>query len=148
MSWLRRNRLVASVLFVGIAVIALANFTQSLERLVRSMVALAPGSTPTRYENDQTFIEQMDTSHWIEASKVIDDHRSVFTEDGRDRAFVFLFDPARSRPGDEYNPLRLRIPICGGSVQWSFINPQEWTNLYTVRPVHNFLSRLRCGAES
>lgn len=55
-----------------------------------------------------------------------------FEEIHRDRNYIILRNlTARAGPKTNSN-LIVRIPVCGGTVQWSIPNPQQWTDLYTV----------------
>jgi hypothetical protein len=53
-----------------------------------------------------------------------------FRELHRDREYIVLLNLTQ-RAGRN-SPMILRIPVCGGTMQWSYENPQQWIDLYNV----------------
>jgi transcriptional regulator with XRE-family HTH domain len=56
----------------------------------------------------------------------------TFKELRRDDEHIYLFDEVRRR--DPGRPMYLRIPIGGGTAQWSFPNPITWKDLLILTP--------------
>lgn len=66
---------------------------------------------------------------WIEYGGTV----FYFNEIHRDRNFIVLLNdtPREERPlGDQ--TMIVRLPVCGGTAQWSYQNPAGWTDLYEV----------------
>jgi len=53
-----------------------------------------------------------------------------FTEMHRNREYLILRN-ATVREGPS-NTMLLRLPTCGGTAQWTFQNPESWTDLYQI----------------
>jgi hypothetical protein len=72
---------------------------------------------------------------WIEEPPYAPGQRHTFEEYKRDRAYIYLVDRSRHPPGDPARVMYFRIPVCGGTAQWSYPNPVSWTDVYEVAPV-------------
>jgi len=55
-----------------------------------------------------------------------------FKETARDRDYIYLLN-LTPRMGRQ-DPMVLRIPACGGDVDWTYENPENWTKLFVVWP--------------
>lgn len=69
---------------------------------------------------------QRDGKHWTEVNEA--EYR--FVETHRDRNYIILLN-ITPRVGNPPTMI-LRIPVCGGTLQWTYQNPQRWIDLYEV----------------
>jgi hypothetical protein len=54
-----------------------------------------------------------------------------FNEVGRTRDYITLLNKTpRSNP--RWESMLVRLPVCGGTAQWTYENPEQWTDLYQV----------------
>ena len=58
----------------------------------------------------------------------------TFNEYSQDADFIYLVDQARTKSGDENNPMLVRIPKLPGYAQWSYKVPVAWKNFIMVAP--------------
>jgi len=56
----------------------------------------------------------------------------VFKELRVDHEYIYLYDETRRR--DPGRPMYFRIPIGGGTAQWTFPNPMQWEDVMIVEP--------------
>jgi hypothetical protein len=70
---------------------------------------------------------------WIEQLNSANAPFASFTELRRDDEYIYLADPSRTKNDHSNNVLHLRIPINGGTAQWSWANPIQWIDLHVVR---------------
>lgn len=70
---------------------------------------------------------------WIEQLNSENSPSASFTELRRDNEYIYLADSSRTKSGEPNNVLHLRIPIEGGTAQWSWTNPIQWIDLHVVR---------------
>ena len=54
----------------------------------------------------------------------------IFQETHREPEYIYLLNQT-PRDGPS-NTMLLRLPVCGGTAQWSYQNPQHWVDLYFV----------------
>lgn len=54
-----------------------------------------------------------------------------FEEFSRDAQFIYLRD--RNRRNAEGSTLQVRIPACGGVIQWTWGNPLTWNDVTIVK---------------
>jgi hypothetical protein len=122
--------------WVAIALLVLLLFSPQAE-LVKHYVAIhLKGGRPVValvYRAPGNHWEHTGSS-WKESSNSRPDVVNVFRQFRIDDEYIYLVDPLRVRDGDQDNPLLVRIPLRGGTAQWSYSNPQEWTDLYVVQP--------------
>jgi hypothetical protein len=74
---------------------------------------------------------------WIETPEFAPGHNFTFAELGHDANFVYLVDRSRQKPGETNNPMIIRLPLGGGTAQWSYQNPLIWSDFTIVRPSNN-----------
>jgi hypothetical protein len=72
--------------------------------------------------------------NWYERKETSQNIYATFAELHRDNTYVFLIDRTRHMEGDAKNFFNLRLPIAGGTAQWSWQNPIVWVDLYVVGP--------------
>ena len=65
---------------------------------------------------------------WVENIKGTDTFD--FKMAHRDRDYIFLLN-LTPRVGYDTDML-VRLPVCGGTAQWTLENPEHWTDLYQV----------------
>jgi len=69
---------------------------------------------------------------WREHRKDVPDKPFTFKEFWLDKEYIYLCDETRlQKPG---HPMLLRIPISGGTAQWTFPNPIQWEDCLLVKP--------------
>ena len=69
---------------------------------------------------------------WKEHRNDAPDKPFTFKELWRDHEYIYLCDETRLRePG---HPMLFRIPILGGTAQWTFPDPIEWEDCLIVKP--------------
>ncbi len=110
-------------------------------RLAPIMVpSLAPGSAaqsrtsaPTLFNKPTGYFKKQG-SLWLEYPPYAPNSYFTFQDKGSDGTYVYLVDPSRSKPGDPSNGMIMRLPIKGGSAQWSYQNPVSWIDFTVVTP--------------
>jgi hypothetical protein len=72
----------------------------------------------------------LENGEWIEYPSFRGKEHFKFREVRRDPEYVYLLNltPRAGRA----STMLLRFPVCGGTAQWTYQNPQQWTDLYTV----------------
>jgi transcriptional regulator with XRE-family HTH domain len=76
---------------------------------------------------------------WTEYPPYAPGRYNTFKEHGRDDDYIYLVDQSRVKSGDINAPMMVRLPLRGGSGQWSFPNPIEWKD-FTVAFLQGQLS--------
>jgi hypothetical protein len=66
--------------------------------------------------------------NWIEYQPT---ERLIFKEMYRNRDYITLINQT-PREDPRWQSILVRLPVCGGSAQWTYQNPQHWVNLYNV----------------
>ena len=66
--------------------------------------------------------------HWHEAKT---DAQFDFGEVRRSRDFLLLLNQTR-RLDPRWPTMLVRLPVCGGTAQWTYENPEHWTDLFEV----------------
>ena len=69
-------------------------------------------------------------AQWVEHPPYDGLNHFRFDESHRDRDYIYLLN-LTPRAGGRKDML-VRLPACGGTAQWTYQNPQQWTDLYTV----------------
>jgi hypothetical protein len=54
-----------------------------------------------------------------------------FLEINRNRNYVILLNKT-PRADPRWESMLVRLPICGGTAQWTYENPQQWVDLFDV----------------
>jgi hypothetical protein len=80
------------------------------------------------YHHSAGRFEKSSGDTWIEQGQKDDVYN--FTETHRDRNYIILRNTT-PRVGRNATMI-LRIPVCGGPMQWTYQNPQQWVDLYEV----------------
>jgi hypothetical protein len=102
--------------------------------------AVLPNNAPP--QGSQTALEEFDTPNgafkkegdqWVEYPPYGPGQHSIFQEQTRDASYIYLVDPSRQKPGDSNNAMLVRLPLNGGTAQWSYQNPLQWTDFTIVR---------------
>lgn len=73
-------------------------------------------------------------NEWTEHSLAHPEVVLHFQELRKDSDYIYLVDRSRTKDGTPDNPLLLRLPIKGGTAQWSWSNPAIWIDLTIVTP--------------
>jgi hypothetical protein len=63
---------------------------------------------------------------WIDLQS---DGKKIFAEISRDPKYITLKNQT-PRIGHTQDNMLVRLPVCGGTVQWTTENPLHWTDLY------------------
>lgn len=88
---------------------------------------------PTAFDKPQgAFVKH--GSFWIEEPPYSPGQNFTFTELGHDGGYVYLVDRSRQKPGEANNPMIVRLPLQGGSAEWSYQNPLTWSAFTVVQP--------------
>ena len=54
-----------------------------------------------------------------------------FEEIFRDRNYIVILNKT-PRDNPRWGSMLVRLPVCGGTAQWTYENPEQWTNLFQV----------------
>lgn len=100
---------------------AIATDDASTTNAVSTTVA---SSLPLRYSKPNGYLEFLD-NRWVETDQV-SGATAYFDEISRNEGMTVTFDSSRQ--------MYLRWPNDGGTAQWSYANPLNWTDLYIVTP--------------
>jgi hypothetical protein len=75
---------------------------------------------------------------WVEYQKNV---QITFQEMYRNRDYIVLINKT-PRNDPRWESMLVRLPVCGGTAQWTYENPQQWIDLYTIsRSVSDALAR-------
>lgn len=77
---------------------------------------------------------EMTADGWVEHSTSHPGTPFMFEELEHDAQYLYLVDRSRLRKNDPDNPILVRLPIKGGTAQWSWSNPLAWNDLTVVTP--------------
>jgi hypothetical protein len=109
---------------------SLAKATVALPSQGSSEVA---SSVPTSFDKPQgKFIKTGQV--WIETPAYAPGQYFTFNEIKHDTDYVYLVDPSRLAPGTNNDPMVIRLPLRGGSAQWSYQSSNNWKNFTNVQP--------------
>ena len=103
--------------------------------------ASQPAPTPkvTRFDKPSGYF-MAQGGRWVEYPEHSVGQNFEFVEFRRDKDFVFLKSIDRDKYGatgneeDKNNAFLVRLPLAGGTAQWSFENPVSWTDMTEVVP--------------
>ncbi|MGI4880852.1 MAG: hypothetical protein ACRYG4_25590 [Janthinobacterium lividum] len=90
-------------------------------------------STPTLFNKPTGYFKKQG-SLWLEFPPYGPNQYFTFRDTGSDGNYVYLVDPTRTKPGDQNNAMIVRLPIRGGSAQWSYQNPVAWIDFTVITP--------------
>ena len=122
--WLRRNPIytlagfIASVIGIVAGLPAVLKFFNIPECITYSDIY---------YYHDGHF-KKRDDNKWIEYQKHV---RFSFREMHRSRDYITLINET-PRNDPRWASMLVRLPVCGGTAQWAYQNPEEWVNLFQV----------------
>lgn len=85
------------------------------------------------YKHSTGFFVDVGDGRWVEFSGDSNNSYYTFCEDHVDDKFIYLYD--RNRVFERGTVLHLRIPLKGGTVEWSYENPMSWIALYIVEAI-------------
>jgi hypothetical protein len=69
-----------------------------------------------------------DGREWIEYQPK---EQHTFKEMYRNRNYITLINQT-PRKDPRWQSMLVRLPVCGGSAQWTYQNPEHWNDLYNV----------------
>ena len=92
-----------------------------------------PARTAKVYRGPGGYWELTDDG-WIEHSTANPEVLMRFVELRHDSTYIYLVDHSRVKDNDASNPIMLRLPVGGGTAQWSWSNPLSWNDLTVVTP--------------
>jgi hypothetical protein len=132
----RRQRRMRNGVLGGLAALATATILVGLFAASYYRVATGQCSVSSKYVYETGYFEKHDNvwEEHINGRKF-----ATFRELRTDATFVYLADKNRldpiggaNRPEAERREFIVRIPKCGGEVNWSWSNPLEWTPFQIV----------------
>lgn len=88
---------------------------------------------PTRFNKPSGYFLKQG-KFWTEFPPYAPGSNFRFAETVTDKDYVYLVDNSRTKPGNPDNGMIIRLPLQGGSAQWSYQNPLTWTDLTIVSP--------------
>jgi hypothetical protein len=88
---------------------------------------------PTVFKKPDGYFKKQGAS-WVEYPAYALNQFFTFQETGEDGSYIYLSDGSRSKPGSPGNSMIVRLPITGGSADWSYQNPVIWTQFTVVTP--------------
>jgi DNA-binding winged helix-turn-helix (wHTH) protein len=88
--------------------------------------------TPDRFEHANGWFERQADGTWKEFPEYAPGWHFTFQEMTWDDEYLYLSDPSRKL--DPGRPMILRLPIGGGTAQWSYPNPLDWSDFTIVWP--------------
>ena len=83
-----------------------------------------------RYNHPTGYFQRQKDGKWKEYPAYKSSKYHIFEEMTRDHEYIYLKDTKRRR--DPGRPMLLRIPITGGTAQWSYPNPLKWSDFTIV----------------
>jgi hypothetical protein len=126
-----RNGVLGVLATLATATIAISFFAASYYREATGQCSVA-----SKYAYETGYFEKHDSA-WEEHAN--GRRFAIFRELRTDATFVYLADKNRldpiggaNRPEVERREFIVRIPKCGGQVEWSWSNPLEWTAFQIV----------------
>lgn len=93
----------------------------------------AAPAIPTEFKKPAGYFKKQG-SRWVEYPPYAPNQFFTFDETGTDGSYIYLVDRSRTKPGDGNNPMMMRLPVRGGSAQWSYQNPVNWIDFTVVVP--------------
>lgn len=60
--------------------------------------------------------------------------KMTFQEFSRDRNYITLLNKTPRTVDPRWASMLVRLPVCGGTAQWTEEDPQSWVDLYQVTP--------------
>jgi len=127
--WLRSNPFITLAGVLG-TVFGLIVAAYNFANVGLALVGLPSCLTYADVYRHATGYFQKDGEKWIEHPPFDGRRHFTFRETHRDRDYIYLLNET-PRAGPQ-NTMLLRLPTCGGEAQWSYQNPQQWTNLYQI----------------
>jgi hypothetical protein len=100
---------------------------------VPPMTVQQPSVPSTIYRSPNGYWEK-GAEGWGEHSLAHPEIVLHFVELQRNADYIYLVDHSRVKDDNPDNPLLVRIPVKGGTVQWSWSNPVIWIDLTIVAP--------------
>ncbi|MEK7153976.1 MAG: hypothetical protein AAB792_00255 [Patescibacteria group bacterium] len=85
-----------------------------------------------KYNHPTGYFQRQKDREWKEYPVYKKGKHHVFEEMTRDKEYIYLKDLKRRR--DPGRPMLLRLPINGGTAQWSYPNPLKWEDFTIVWP--------------
>ena len=67
-------------------------------------------------------------AQWIEYQRTV---QLTFQEMYRNPDYIVLVNKTQ-RTDPRWESMLVRLPVCGGTAQWTYENPQQWIDLYDV----------------
>jgi hypothetical protein len=103
------------------------------ETVARNCTDVRPPTVAAVYRGPGGYWEKIG-NEWSEHSFAHPEAVLHFEPLRQDSDYLYLVDRSRLKDDSPSNPILLRLPIRGGTAQWSWSNPMIWVDLTIVTP--------------
>lgn len=127
--WLKSNPIVAILGVVG-SVFGVIKGAPAAWSVITQVLGLPECVTYSKIYRHANGYFAAEGDQWVEYPPYSGTDKFRFREIRRNREYIYILNlTPRAGPA---NTMLLRFPVCGGTAQWTYQNPQEWTDLYYV----------------
>jgi hypothetical protein len=126
-SWVKRN----PIYTLGVALVPVVGIVTGVPRAWDSISAVLNIPTCLTYSDVYYYYNghfKKIGQKWIEFQP---DVKFSFDEIYRNRDYIVILNKT-PRDNPRWRSMLVRLPACGGTTQWTYENPENWTNLYQV----------------
>ena len=108
-------------------------FNTLVDRMIPKRGSDAKRTLPVKFNKPSGYFLK-EGKIWTEFPSYAPGRHFRFEDAGTDKEYIYMADNSRTKPGEPNNGMLVRLPIQGGSAQWSYQNPMIWSEFTVVNP--------------